>query len=472
MQITFHGAARTVTGSQHLVEINGRQILLDCGLYQGRRREAFEINREFEFDPKSIDAVILSHAHIDHSGNLPMLVKHGFNGPIYATHATRDLCTSMLADSGHIQERDAEFVNKKRKKRGEEPIEALYTQEDAYKCLEQFVSINFERDIELFEGIVFRYKEAGHMLGSAFVVLDMEDRDAGRDTRLVFSGDIGQKGLPIIRDPSTVDHADVLIMESTYGGRAHPPIPDTAAKLKEIVNRIVRDNGVLIIPSFAVGRTQQLVYELQKLHSAGEIPHLPIFVDSPLAINATHVFRQHPECYDRETLKYMTEYHDDDILGFKQLKYTRKVEESIALNTLAPPFVVISASGMMENGRILHHLRNRIESPQNTILVTGWQAPHTLGRKLLDGVSPVRIFGQEHPVRAQIEVINGLSGHADEQGLVEWVEAIQKRPQQTYLVHGELDAAQKLAKSLTDKLELENVTIPEPHQSFVYPAES
>lgn len=472
MQITFHGAAQTVTGSQHLVEINGRRILLDCGLYQGRRREAFEINREFGFDPKSIDVVILSHAHIDHSGNLPMLVKRGYTGSIYATHATRDLCSSMLPDSGHIQERDVEFVNKKRKRHGEEPIDPLYTQEDAYKCLEHFVSINFEREIELFQGVYFRYKEAGHMLGSAFVVLDIEDRDAGRDTRLVFSGDIGQKGLPIIRDPDIVDHADVLIMESTYGGRAHPPLPDTAAKLKEIVNRIVREKGVLIIPAFAVGRTQQVVYELQKLHSSGEIPVLPIFVDSPLAINATHVFRQHPECYDRETLKYMTEYDDDDILGFKQLKYTRKVEESKELNTMEPPFVVISASGMMENGRILHHLRNRIEASQNTVLVTGWQAPHTLGRKLLDGVSPVRIFGEEHPVRAQVEAISGLSGHADEQGLLEWVEAIQKRPQQTYLVHGELDAAEKLAKSFVAQLGLENITVPEPHASFVYPAES
>lgn len=472
MQITFHGAARTVTGSQHLVEINGRQILLDCGLYQGRRREAFEINREFEFDPKSVDAVILSHAHIDHSGNLPMLVKHGYTGPIYATHATRDLCASMLPDSGFIHERDAEFVNKKRKRRGEEPIEPLYTQEDAYTCLQNFISINFERDIELFEGIVFQYREAGHMLGSAFVILDMEDHDAGRDTRLVFSGDIGQKGLPIIRDPKTVDHADVLIMESTYGGRSHPPIPDTAEKLKTIVNRIVQQKGVLIIPSFAVGRTQQVVYELQKLHSSGEIPILPIFVDSPLAIDATHVFRQHPECYDRETLKYMTDYEDDDILGFKQLKYTRKVEESKELNTMEPPFVVISASGMMENGRVVHHLRNRIEGSQNTILVTGWQAPHTLGRKLLDGVSPVRIFGEEHPVRAKIEVINGLSGHADEQGLVEWASAIQKRPQQTYLVHGELDAAQALAKSLEEQVGLENITIPEPHASFVYPTEN
>jgi metallo-beta-lactamase family protein len=469
MQISFHGAARTVTGSQHLLEINGRHILLDCGLFQGRRSEAFEINRHFGFDPKKLSAVILSHAHIDHSGNLPSLVKAGYDGPIYSTHATRDLCASMLPDSGHIQEKDVEFVNKKRKRSGEPPVQPLYTQEDAFRSLHNFISTDFNREIKLFEGIYFRFKEAGHMLGSAFVVLDLEDREAGRDIRLVFSGDLGHKGLPIIRDPETVDYADILIMESTYGGRAHPPMPDTADKLQAIIHRIVRDKGVLIIPAFAVGRTQQVVYTLQQLHSEGKIPILPIFVDSPLAIDATHVFRQHPECYDGQTRRYITEYDDPDIFGFQQLKYTRRVEESKALNTMEPPFVVISASGMMENGRILHHLRNRIEAPQNVVLVTGWQAPNTLGRRLLDGVSPVRIFGLEHPVRAQVEVINGLSGHADSQELVDWVRVMTKLPKHTFLVHGELDAAQALTQHLQKDLELDHIHIPEPHQSFGYP---
>lgn len=470
MQLTFHGAAQTVTGSRHLIEVNGHRILLDCGIYQGRRSEAYERNSQFAFVPNTIDAVVLSHAHIDHSGNLPSLVKKGFDGPIYSTHATRDLCAAMLMDSGHIQEKDAEFVNKKRAKRGEAPIQPIYTQEDAQASLSYFESISYERSKEIFEGIHLTYHDAGHMLGSAFVVLDIEDRDTGRDIRLVFSGDIGRKGLPILRDPRTIDHADILIMESTYGGRLHPPMEDTTQELKDIVNKIYKQKGVLIIPAFAVGRTQQIVYELQKLHANGDIPILPIFVDSPLAINATSIFRQHPDCFDAETLKYMNDFQDDDIFGFPMLRYTRKVEESKELNTMEPPFIVISASGMMEAGRVLHHLRNRIEGPENCVLIVGWQAPNTLGRRLVDGISPVRIFGQEHPVRASIETINGLSGHADEQGLVDWVSAMDKKPQITFLVHGELEPAQALRKQLQSQLELERVEIPEPHQQFEWPS--
>lgn len=472
MQLTFHGAARTVTGSQHLIEVNGHRILLECGLFQGRRQEAYDRNRNFAFEPHSVDAVILSHAHIDHSGNLPLLVKNGYDGPIYATHATRDLCAAMLPDSGHIHEKDAEFVSKRRKRRGEPPVEPLYTQDDAYASLHYFESIDYNRTKEILEGITFTFYDAGHMLGSAFVVMDIEDRDAGRDIRLVFSGDLGRPGLPLIRDPRTIAHADLLILESTYGGRQHEPVPDTARKLKSIVNRIYENKGVLVIPAFAVGRTQQLVYELQKLHANGEIPVLPIFVDSPLAIDATGVFRQHPECFDRETHQYMHEFDDDDVFGFTKLRYTRKVEESKRLNTMEPPFIVISASGMAEAGRILHHLRNRIEDPENCVLIVGWQAPHTLGRRLLDGVSPVRIFGEEHPVRASVEKLNGLSGHADEQQLVDWVSAMEKRPRQTFLVHGELDAAQHLAGALTTQLQLESVVIPELHQPFEWPPQS
>lgn len=469
MQLTFHGAAQTVTGSRHLVEVNGHKILLDCGLVQGRRSEAFERNRDFGFDPTEVDTLILSHAHIDHSGNIPSLTKKGFDGPIICTHATRDLCATMLRDSGHIQERDVEFVNKRRKRRGEPPIEPLYTQDDALDSLQYFESLALNRTREVHEGMYLTFHEAGHMLGSAFVVLDIEDRDAGRDIRLVFSGDLGRAELPILRDPETINHADVLIMESTYGGRFHEPVPDTSEKLKTLVNEIVQHKGALIIPAFAVGRTQQIVYELQKLHSAGEIPKLPIFVDSPLATDVTSTFRQHPDCYDREAVMYMQEYNDDDIFGFSGLKYTRKVEESKMLNTMEGPFVVVSASGMAEHGRILHHLRNRIEGPENIVLITSWQAPHTLGRRLVDEATKVRIFGEEHRVRARVEVLNGLSGHADEKGLVEWVAAMKKRPQRTFLVHGEVDAAQALSKALKSQLELENVTIPALHEQFEFP---
>lgn len=469
MKITFHGAAQSVTGSRHLVEVNGYRILLDCGLVQGRRKEAFDRNRNLVFDPKAVDAMVLSHAHIDHSGNIPSLVNLGYKGPIYCTHATRDLAASMLPDSGHIQERDAEFVNKKRKKRDEPPIEPLYTEQDAYDSLGSFESINYERSKKILEGVHLTLYDAGHMLGSSIVVLDVEDRDAGRDIRLVFSGDVGRKGAPILRDPAEIDYADVLIMESTYGGRTHKPDSDAIAALKSIIDYIVETKGVLVIPAFAVGRTQQLVYMLQTMHSAGDIPIIPIFVDSPLAIDATAVFRLHPEAYDEEARKYMMEYNDDDIFGFEKLRYTRKVEDSKALNTMDGPFVVISASGMAEAGRILHHLRNRISDDRNVVLITGWQAPHTLGRRLVEHVSPIRIFGQEHVVRAKVEKLNGFSGHADSNGLMEWATAMEKRPQQTFLVHGELDQATALKSRLEQELSLKDVHVPELHAQYQIP---
>ncbi|NDJ86011.1 MAG: MBL fold metallo-hydrolase [Chloroflexi bacterium] len=468
MKITFHGAARTVTGSQHLVEVNGYRILLDCGLYQGRRKEAVERNSNLPFDPNSIDAVVLSHAHIDHSGNIPGLVKNGYRGPIYTTHATRDLAAAMLPDSGHIHERDAEYVNKKRARRDEPPIEPLYTQDDAYGSLQYFESMNYDRSKQILEGVDLTLYDAGHMLGSAIVVLDVEDRDAVRDIRLVFSGDLGREGLPILRDPTKLGYADILILESTYGNRVHEPMGDSAGRLKSIIDRIVRDKGALVVPAFAVGRTQQIVYLLQKLHSAQEIPEIPIFVDSPLAIDATSVFRLHPEAYDEDVRDYMMAYNDDDIFGFNKLRYTRRVEESKELNTMEGPFVVISASGMCEAGRILHHLRNRIDSAENVVLITGWQAPHTLGRRLIDGVSPVRIFGEDHALRAGVEKLNSLSGHADSNDLVNWVSAMEKRPRKTFLVHGEYDAAEALRQRLESELELASVVVPEMHEQIEF----
>ncbi len=469
MQISFHGAARTVTGSQHLVEVNGYRLLLDCGMYQGKRSEANERNRRLPFDPKTLDAMVLSHAHIDHAGNIPTLVKRGYQGPIYATHATRDLAAAMLPDSGHIQEKDAEYVNKKHKHRGEAPVEPLYTQQDAFNSLHNFVGISYQQSREILEGVHLTLVDAGHMLGSAIVMLDIEDKDAGRDIRLVFSGDIGRKGSPILLDPTPIDYADVLIMESTYGGRTHEPVANLEVEFAELINTVYQKQGVLIIPAFAVGRTQQIVYLIQKLHSAGKIPVLPVYVDSPLAIDATSVFRLHPEAYDSDVRDYMLTYGDDDIFGFEKLAYTRRVEDSKALNEKSGPFVVISASGMCEAGRILHHLRNRIEDPNNTILIVGWQAPDTLGRRLVDHVSPVRIFGEEYNVGAQVVKMNGLSGHADGNELIDWVKAMKKPPRRTYLVHGEVEQASVLSHRLSDELNLEMVSIPDLHEQVHFP---
>lgn len=465
MKVTFHGAAQTVTGTQHLVEVNGYKILLDCGLYQGRRKVAFQRNRTLPYDPKSIDAVVLSHAHIDHAGNIPGLIKEGYQGPIYATHATRDLCATMLPDSGHIHEHDAAFINKHLKP-NEDPVEPLYTQDDAYKSLNSFVSLSYGWTKEIVEGVYLKFVDAGHILGSASVILDMEDRDAGKDIRLVFSGDVGRKGLPILRDPTIIDYTDVLIMESTYGARTHEPIEQTESLLKSVIDEIVAHKSVLVVPAFAVGRTQQIVYALQKLHAAGEIPIIPIYVDSPLATDATSVFRQHPEVYDAEMRKYIAEYSDPDPFGFERLVYTRRVAESKALNTLSGPFVVISASGMAEAGRILHHLRHRIEDKNNIVLITGWQAPHTLGRRLLEGETSVRIFGHEYPVRAQIRTLNALSGHADSDELIGWVGGMEKLPRHIYLVHGELEQSKALQQRLQTELEVDNVRIPELHEQI------
>ncbi len=464
MKITFYGAARTVTGSQHLIEVNDQRLLLDCGLYQGSRKESFQRNRNLPFDAASVDAMILSHAHIDHSGNIPNLVKSGFRGDILCTFATRDLCSTMLLDSAHIQERDVEFVNKKRARKGEPPVEPIYNVEDAVNALEYFNAVGYHRQREVLPGIYVTFLDAGHMLGSAIVVLDIEDRDANRDVRLVFSGDLGRKGIPIIRDPEYVDHADVLIMESTYGNRTHEPYFDSEKKLERIINETYKRGGAIIIPAFAVGRTQQLVYTLHKLMVARDIPRLPVYVDSPLAINTTSVFRLHPEAYDAEIREFMLS--EGDPFGFDTLRYARSVEQSKELNFLREPFIVISASGMAEHGRILHHLRNRIGDPENTILIVGWQAPNTLGRRLVEGEEVVRIFGEEHKVRARVEVLNGFSGHADRNELLEWAGAINKRPRRTFLVHGEEASAFALRDALQDELGFEEVTVPELQQSF------
>jgi metallo-beta-lactamase family protein len=446
MKIHFYGAARTVTGSMHLLEINDHKLLLDCGLFQGRRKESFTRNRTFPFRPDEIDAVILSHAHIDHSGNLPNLVKQGFNGPIYTTSATAHLDNIMLLDSGYIHEKDAEYLNKKLQKQGKPLIEPLYTKEDAARVAPLFQCVNYQEYFEPAPGVKAHLVDAGHILGSAAVVLDITEK--GETSRLWFSGDIGRPGLQLIRDPILPDSADILIMESTYGDEKKRD-PETAfLEFRDVIQRTIARKGRVIIPSFAVGRTQELVYCLHKMVEDGDIPSIPVFVDSPLAIRASQVFREHPECFDEETQDFISGDKHHAALDFEGLKYTLSVEESKAINFTKPPFVVISASGMAETGRILHHLKNHIEDSRNTILIVSWQAPHTLGRRLAEQKKQIKIFGKTYNRQAEVVTINGFSAHAGQQLLLEYALATQETLKKVFLVHGEPRGAEPLMKKL------------------------
>ena len=469
MKITFWGAAGTVTGSMHLVESGGKRFLLDCGMYQGRRKDADRKNRNLPFPAKSIDAVVLSHAHIDHSGNLPTLVKNGFGGPIYTTPATIDLCGWMLRDTGYIQEKDADFLNKRQQKRksmGLEDghVEPLYTMADAEATLPHFRPVPYHTPQSLASDLNYVPFDAGHILGSSFVVLH-EGQD-GAGTRLVFSGDVGRPNLPIIRDPEPLQPAEYLILESTYGGRLHKDVGHVIHKLADVVNRTAARGGRIIVPAFAVGRTQQLVLMLHQLANEGRIPKIPIFVDSPLALNVTEVHRSHPECFDEETREYLR--NGEDPFGFKRLQYIRTPEESKKLNDLHGPFVVISASGMAEQGRILHHLRNNIEDPRNTVLITGFQAQDTLGRKLVEKWQEVKIFGEPMRVRAEVSSLDELSGHADYRELLQWLRPMAKTLRRIFLVHGEPQQSQSFASLLHGEFGIE-VTVPAPGDSFVLP---
>ena len=452
MRVTFWGAAQTVTGSMHHVEAAGKRFLLDCGLYQGRRRDAFERNSQFPFSVSSIDGVILSHAHIDHSGNLPTLVHHGYARPIYTTPATVDLCLPMLADSAYLQQRDVEFCNRRREHRraigrDDQECESLYLPEDAENTYPLFCPVALGETRELAAGFRYRTYEAGHMLGSTSVVIEADG------VRLAFSGDVGRRNLPILRDPVTPAPVDYLIMESTYGDRLHKPVENVAAKLTDVVSRTAARGGKIIVPSFAVGRTQQLVMALHKLMDAHAIPSIPIFVDSPLAVNVTEVFRKHPECYDEETRKFLAE--GDDPFGFSRLRYLRDVNESKALNDLHGPFVVLAASGMCEGGRILHHLRNNISDPRNTVLITGFQAEYTLGRKIVNGEHEVPIFGEPVPLRAEVVTLNELSGHADQRELIEWMRPLAPKLKRVFLVHGEPAQGAALAEVIRQEFKLD-----------------
>ncbi len=446
MEITFWGAARAVTGSQHLIKINGKQVLLDCGLFQGHRAEAFERNRNLPFDPRKVDAVILSHAHIDHCGNLPTLVNAGFRGEIHCTMATADLVSIMLRDSAHLNAKDVEYVNKKHRRLGLPLVEPLYSIEEAENALRYLVAHKYDRWFPVTTGVRAVLRDAGHILGSAITVLDLNGH--GRRVRLGYTGDLGRKDLPILRDPTLVQDLDYLITESTYGNRLHEDITQVEDQLAEIVTKAYSRRGKLIIPAFAVERTQEVIYTLHRLKKAGRIPSLPVYVDSPLAIDATEIFRLHPECFDEETNEFLL--REEDPFGFRGLRYLRNVEESKLLNEMDGPMIIISASGMCEAGRILHHLKNNVENPRNTVLIVSFQAEHTLGRRIAEQAETIRIFGDEYRLRAQVRVMAAFSAHADRDELLGWIGKATTNLKAVYVVHGEEEESLALAKGISE----------------------
>jgi metallo-beta-lactamase family protein len=459
VKISFLGAAQTVTGSMHLVEANSHRVLLDCGMFQGRREESNARNRNLPFDPKTIDRVILSHAHIDHSGNIPTLCKSGFRGDILCTSATRDLANVMLRDSAHIQMSDAEHMSERNARKGLPPVEPLYTTDDAEASIKQFVGFAYGRPVPVAPGIAATFYDAGHILGAAITLLEIVEE--GRQIRFVFTGDLGRRGLPILRDPQLVPDIHCLITESTYGNRLHGDITQVEEELRQVIVGAIQRGGKLLIPAFAVERTQEIVYTLHRLIDAGEVPAIPVYVDSPLALDATEIFRLHPEVFDSETSEFIRQREDP--FGFHRLRYIRTVEESKKLNDLKGPMVIIAASGMCEAGRILHHLKNNVEDERNTILIVSWQAPNTLGRRLADQETRVRIFGEQYTRRAQVRIINGFSAHADHNDLVWWIGSSKASLQSVFVVHGEPDAAQALATSVRD-MGISRVEIPDSGQ--------
>jgi metallo-beta-lactamase family protein len=446
MHIRFLGAAQTVTGSQHLIEVNGHKLMLDCGLYQGKRQESLALNRTFQFPVNELDAVILSHAHIDHSGNLPNLIKNGYRGPVHAQRATAHLTRIMLEDAGHIQEENAKYMNRRRIKTGEPLIEPIYTAEDAAQTGRQLVEQDYDKSFEAIPGVQATLVEAGHILGSAGVILDIEEN--GRKQRLWFSGDVGRAELPIVRDPVMPMDADVLLMESTYGDRIHPSTNQAYDQLQAIVSDTLSKGGKVIIPAFAVGRTQEIVYALHQLADKGDIPRVPVYVDSPLAVNVSDIFRAHPECFDAETVKFLETDKHREALGFDMLKYVRSVEESKALNEKKEPMIIISASGMLEVGRVLHHLKNSVDDARSIVLIVSWMAPHTLGRRLVEGQTQIKIFGEVFDRKIRVGHIDGFSAHADQQGLKDYALATKGTVKKVFLVHGEAGPAEMLRGQL------------------------
>jgi metallo-beta-lactamase family protein len=438
LEIEFVGAVGgDVTGSRHILHTEGARVLLDCGLFQGRRSETIQRNQQLGFRARDIDAVVLSHAHIDHSGALPRLYKQGFRGPIYCTPATRDLCAVMLEDSAEIQAQDAEYINRKIERNGVdmEPVEPLYDQRDVVGTLSLMVNLPYHRPLQIADRIGLRFYDAGHVLGSAIVALDVDV--VGESRRLVFSGDLGRRNMPILCNPEVPSDASCLLLESTYGDRTHDPIERMEDDLHEAITRTVERGGKVIVPSFALERAQEVVYALKRLNDEGRLPDVPVYVDSPLTVEITDVFRMHPECYDRETREVLMS--GESPFDFDRLHYVSSVESSKAIDRSDEPAVIIAASGMCEFGRVVHHLIAHIESPENTVLIVGFQAQHTLGRRLVEGRPRVRIFGVERERRAEVVVLNGFSAHAGQDDLLEFAEAIRESGplRQVALVHGE-----------------------------------
>ncbi len=457
MEIQFLGAARTVTGSMHLLRVNGKQILLDCGMFQGRRAETYERNKNFPFDPSTIDAVVLSHAHIDHAGNLPNLVKQGFSGKIFCTPATADLCRIMLMDSAFIQEKDTVFVNKRNAKKNLPPIEPLYEIEDVQPMLDLLVEFPYRTEFEVLEGVRAAYYDAGHILGSASVRLKINESNK-KEFHLGFTGDVGRPNLPILHDPEFMGNVSALICESTYGGKLHAPPEESSKILLEVMKRTIDRGGKIIVPAFSVGRTQDIVYQLNNLKNEGLLPDIPVFVDSPLSMKATDIFRRHPECFNDETNVILKS--DDDVFGFERLHFIRDVEESKKLNDRKEPCMIIAASGMCEAGRIVHHLKNNVENPNNTVLIVGFQAEHTLGRKIVDRNPEISIFGEVKKLNCEVVVMNSFSAHGDHNELLDYVSPFDRSQlKNIFLVHGELDRAEVFAAALREK-KFQRVDIP------------
>jgi metallo-beta-lactamase family protein len=462
MKITFCGAAGEVTGSQHLIQCGKLKILLDCGLFQGRRAETRHKNETFFHDPSNLDAVILSHAHIDHCGNLPNLYGHGFRGPVFCTDATADVADIMLRDSVHIQEEDARHLDKHRP-RNLPRIEPLYTEKEVRGIIREFECKSYGQWHQLFPELRLRFRDAGHILGSAIVELEFQEKAETR--RVVFTGDLGRRDLTLLKDPELVPGCDILISESTYGNRIHPPAADLKARLLSIIQRAAASGGRVVIPAFSLGRTQQIVFLLNQMHSAGELPEIPVFVDSPLSNRLTEIFRRHTDLFDDEVQQWIQ--IEADPFSFPGLTYIASQAESMELNHKSGAYIVIAASGMCETGRVLHHLKHSVEGPQNTVVIIGFQAEHTLGRRIVEKRPYLKIYDREYALRAQVEILNGLSGHADASDFKWWYEGLAAKTGvgQAFLVHGEPVASQALAVVLADYCD-EDPILPKLHESF------
>lgn len=467
MKITFLGAARTVTGSCYLIETSRTRLLVDCGLFQGRSSENALNNENFYFNPASIDYLLLTHAHIDHSGRIPKLYADGFKGEIIATKATAELCAIMLPDSGHIQEFENEWENRKRMRAGKPPVKPLYTVQDAVSCLKLFKPVKYFESVRLNDEIVVKFNDAGHILGSA--ILEMWIFEEGKTTKIVFTGDLGNKNMPILRDPSIISNADFVVIESTYGNRLHEARADNTERFVDIILNTIERGGNVVIPSFAVGRTQEIIYDLYKQkyrlgQKFDKLMSVPVVVDSPLAISATQIFRNNLDCYDDEARSYVEK--GDNPLELPKLRFTVSAEESKALNEEKERMIIISASGMCEAGRIKHHLKHNLWRKESTVIFVGYQALGTLGRRLVDGAKKVKIFGEEIAVNAEIIMMEGFSGHADMNGLLNWLQAFRNKPIKVFATHGETEASEHFAEVVKQKLGIDCV-VPSRGDSYI-----